>query len=114
MAVLAPTSLSQAGPFTPTALALGASDTFTYVPGVNQLLVFQNTTGSPVVINVDGANGTTVDIPGTGTTFSVATGISITVPASGSKAVRCDTISAYLSGVIAVTGGTGCNAILFN
>lgn len=112
MATLASTSLSQAGAFTPTQLVLGASDTFTYTADVNSLLVFYNTTGTPVIVTVDGSAGTTVSVPGTGTTTSVAAGVAITVPANAYKAVRLDTISAYLQGTIAMTGGTGVTAIL--
>jgi hypothetical protein len=112
MATLASTSINVAGAFTPTLLALGASDTFTYVANANSMLVFYNKTASPVVVTVDGDGGTTVSVPGTGTTLSVASGVAITVPANAFKAVRLDSISAYLQGVIAMTGGTGVDACL--
>lgn len=112
MATLASTSINVSGAFTPTKLALGASDTFTYVANANSMLMFYNTTASPVVITIDGSGGTTVDVPGTGTTLSVSSGTTITVPANGFKAVRLDTISAYLQGTIAMTGGTGVDACL--
>jgi hypothetical protein len=112
MATLAQTSVNQAGPFTPTKLALGASDTFTFTSGSNQLLILYNTTASPVVVTLDGSGGTTVTIPNTGQTYDVSAGLAITVPANAFKAVRLDTISAYCAGTIALTGGTGVHACL--
>lgn len=112
MATLAPTSLSQSGPFLATQIILGASDTFTYVQGVNSKLILQNPTAGSLTITIDGASGTTVDVPGTGTTFSVAAGLAVTVAAGTTKVVRLDTIPSYLQGIISVTGGTGAVAIL--
>lgn len=113
MATLAQTSLSQSGAFTVTKLALGASDTFTYTANTNQLLVLENTTGSPVVVTIDGSGATTISPTGYGGTVDVSGGYAISVPANSFKAVRLDTISAFLSGTIAVTGGTGVTAVLF-
>lgn len=112
MATLAQTSVHVAGAFTPTKLSLGSSDTFTFTQDSNQLLMLYNTTGSPVVITIDGAGGTTITPVGYGKTYSVAAGTTITVPANGFKAVRLDTIAAYCQGVIAMTGGTGVDACL--
>lgn len=108
MATISNTSLAVAGPFNPTKTILGASDVLTFTAGTNQMLVMYNITASPVVVTIDGASGTTVSVPGAGaTTVSVASGLDVTVPADGFTVVRCDTIPAYLNGVVAVTGGTG-------
>jgi hypothetical protein len=112
MATLAKTNINVAGAFTPTKLSLGSSDTFTYTPGTNSILVLYNTTASPITVTIDGASGTTVPVPNTGATLDVSAGIAITVPANAYKAVRLDTISAYLNGTIAMTGGTGVDAVL--
>lgn len=112
MATLASTNVNVSGAFTPTKLSLGASDTFTYVANANSTLVFYNTTGAPVVITIDGSGATTVSVPNTGTTVDISAGVAITVPANAFKAVRLDTISSYLAGTIAMTGGTGVDACL--
>lgn len=115
MATLVNSNKNVAGPFQPTKLVLTASDTFTYVPGANQELILYNITGSPVVVTLDGAGGTTVTVPGAGaSTFSVASGLPVTVPANDWQVVRLDTISAYLQGVIAMTGGVGVIAALIS
>lgn len=112
MATLAKTNINVSGAFTPTELVLSASDTFTYTPGTNSILVFYNTTASPVTVTIDGASGTTVPVPNTGTTLDISAGVAITVPANAFKAVRLDTIPAYLNGVIAMTGGVGVTACM--
>lgn len=113
MATLVTSSKNVLGPFLPTKLVLGASDTFTYVQGSGQELYLYNITASPVPVVLDGASGTTVAVPGCGaTTVSVAAGLTVTVPANDWQIVRCDTIPAYLNGTIAMTGGTGVIAIL--
>lgn len=113
MATLVTSSKNVLGPFLPTKLILTASDTFTYVPGTNQELILYNITGSAVVVTIDGAGGTTLPVAGAGAaTFSVASGIAITVPANDWQIVRLDTIPAYCNGVIAMTGGVGVIAVL--
>jgi hypothetical protein len=108
MAAISVTSKNVAGPFNATLTTLTSSDTMTYTPNVGQELFLWNPTGSPVVVTVDGAGGTTVPVPDAGAaTFSVASGLAITVPANGVSITKLDTVKAYLKGAIAVTGGTG-------
>ena len=108
MAAISNTSKSVLGAFTPTKTILSASDTLTFTEGTGQELLMYNITGSPVVVTLDGASGTTVVVPGTGgTTLSVASGYAVTVAANGFSIVRLDTIPAYLNGAVAVTGGVG-------
>lgn len=108
MATIINTSKNVAGAFTASKTTLTASDTLTYVPNVNAELIMYNTTGSPVNVTIDGSAGTTVPVPGAGAqTFSVATGLVVAVPANEFVVIRLDTISAYLNGTVAVTGGTG-------
>lgn len=99
-------------PVTITRTSLSASDTLTYTSGGNQVLVLYNTTASPVTVTITGSTATTISPAGYGATVSVASGIAIVVPASGTKAVCLDKISAYLSGNITVTGGVGVDAHL--
>lgn len=108
MALIAETSINQAGPFTPTKTVLSAADTLVYTANSGQMLVCYNITGVDVNVTIDGSAGTTVTVPGTGgTTLSVAAGLVVTVPANGFKVVSLDKVSAYAQGTVAVTGGVG-------
>lgn len=114
MATITATSLAQAGIITPTVFTLGASDTLTYTPGVNGILVIQNGTASAVTtLNIDGDGGTTVPVPDTGSTFSVASGLTFPSIAAGDfRVVRLDTIKAYLQGTVTISGGSGMKAFI--
>ena len=115
MAAIGITSKNVLGPFTPTKTILSASDTLTYTSGAGQELILYNITGSPVVVTLDGASGTTVAVPGCGAaTLSVAAGLDVTVPANGFQMVRLDTVPAYLVGAVTVTGGVGVIACITN
>lgn len=115
MAVIAATNGRQNGAFTVTRTALGASDTLTYLPRTNQVLELFNTTASPVVVTIDGSTSSAAyPVPGTGGTMDLTAGKAVTVPANGTVAIRLDTIAAYLGGTVAVTGGTGVTAHLYN
>lgn len=107
MAAIPSTSTAQQGDFVVSKITLGASDTLTYSANTGQYLVLDNPTASPIVVTIDGASATNIPIVGTGTTFDVSAGKAVTVAAGVTKAIKLDTISAYLSGAIAVTGGTG-------
>jgi len=113
MATLSPTSISVAAAFTPTTLTLGASDTMTFTANLGALLVLYNVTVGALTPNLDGADGTTVSIPDTGATYSVASGYTFPSIAAGAYAVvRLDSIKAFLQGAVTITGGTGIKAIL--
>jgi hypothetical protein len=106
MALLTQVTVSGAGvPVNHTRATMSASDTLTYVGGSGQHLILYNTTGVPVVLTIIGSTATT--IPGYGAPISVAAGKTITVPATQTTSVLLDSISAYLSGVITLTGGVG-------
>lgn len=96
----------------PTVTTLTASDVLTYNTAKQQLLVLENTTASPVVVTVDGSTGTTIAVGGYGS-VDVSAGKTITVPANGYQYVKLSAISAFLSGTVAVTGGVGVKAMLF-
>lgn len=113
MATIAPTSINQGAPFAPVVTTLTASDTLTYKPSTKQLLLLTNTTGTTVTVTIDGAGGTTISPSGYGGTISVAAGKTISVGANASQAIKLVDISAFLQGVVAVTGGVGVTAILF-
>jgi hypothetical protein len=102
----------QNGPVTLTRTTMTASDTLTYSPGARQMLFLYNTTASAVNITITGSTATSVNVPGYGS-VSVAAGKVVSVPASQSVLVDLDDISAYLSGTITLTNGTGVTAHLF-
>ena len=109
MALVPVTSKNTAAPVTVASIALGTSgDTLTYVANASQELILTNTSVSAVIVTIDGAGGTTIAVPGTGgATFSVASGYTVTVPASGMSVVQLDSISSFLQGVVAISAATG-------
>jgi hypothetical protein len=111
MATLVATTLTGSnGPVTATRNVLSASDVLPVSSGILELY---NTTGSPVVVTIDGSTATTIAPAGFGGTVDISAGKAITVPATGTVILNLATISAFLSGTIAVTGGTGVTAHLY-
>ena len=115
MATIAGTAARKNGAFTVTRTALTASDTLSYLPRSGQILELFNTTASPVTVTIDGsASSASYAVVGAGTTVDLTAGLAVVVPANGTVSILLDTISAYLSGTVAVTGGTGVTAHLYN
>lgn len=106
MATIVRTNVSGAGRKTVTETTLtGTADTFTY--GTGDRLIMRNPTGGALTPTIDGADGTTVAVPGVGD-VSVASGYAVGSIAAGAMVtIDLDTIAAYLQGAIAITGGTG-------
>lgn len=114
MAVITNTQVSgQQGAVTMAQTTMSVSDTLTYVGGTHQKLMLENTTGSPLTATIIGSLATTVSPSGLGGTVSVAAGYPVTVAAGATKIVDLDTIAAYLSGAISVTGAATMTARLF-
>lgn len=113
MAAITPTTATGVGAFSVTEVTLTSSDTLTFNTSQKQLLVLRNDTAGSLTATIDGDGGTTVSVDGLGA-VSVASGLAIAVPAGEKKAVVLNTIRHYLQGVVAVTGGTGLKAQLFN
>jgi len=107
-----------AAPFQVTVTTLTAADTLAYVPKKNQVLELRNTTASPVVVTLDGdAASATFPIPGTGgTTTNLSGGKDITVPGviGATMVVPLDSLTNYLQGAVAVTGGVGVTATVLS
>ncbi len=101
------------GAFSSTESTLTSSDTITVAPAKLQLLSLRNATAGALTVVIDGADGTTVSIPGYGT-VSVASGYSISLAAGEQKAVILSTISMFLQGVVTITGGTGAKIQIFD
>jgi hypothetical protein len=110
MAAITATAIGVAGGTTVTRTTLGASDTMTYNASRDPVLILDNVTAGALTPNIDGAGGTTQAVPGIGS-VSVASGYTTPSIAAGAcLAIPLKTISAYLQGVITVTGGTGIKA----
>lgn len=97
-----------------TQTTLGASDTLTYISGRGQTLVLNNPTGGSLTVTIDGSGSTTISPSGYGGTVDVSNGYAVTVAAGAVKAVNLDTISAFLSGTVTLTGASGMVATLYN
>lgn len=113
MATLTPTSASVDGYAASTVNTLTAADVIVFNSAKTQLLQFRNTTASPVVITIDGSASTAVKIPNTGKTFDAPAGLQITVAANGTGSVVLKSISAFMQGTVALTGGVGLEAVLY-
>lgn len=113
MAAITSINAGQAGAFVATGTVLGADDTIAFKSTRKQLLVLTNSTGGPLTATLDGADGSTVTVPGLGS-VSVAAGLPIAVPAGQACAVVLGTVSAYCKGVVHLTGGSGLTAQLFD
>lgn len=112
MAAITATSMTGSGARVVTRTTLGASDTFTYNASKNPVLILDNVTAGALTPNIDGAGGTTVDVPGLGS-VSVASGLTLASIGAGVEvAIPLATIREYLVGVITVTGGSGIKASL--
>lgn len=112
MATIARTSLQGSGARVATATTLTAADTLVYGGvGSREVLELRNGTAGALTVTIDGADGTTVPVAGLGS-VSVAAGYSTgSIAAGATVAIPLDSISEYLRGVVAVTGGTGITAI---
>lgn len=114
MATLTPTLTTGSGARAATENTLTASDTFAYLPTQGQILVLRNGTGGALTVTIDGDGGATVPVAGVGN-VDVSAGYSTGEIAAGAVvAIPLDSISQYLQGTIAMTGGTGISAILLN
>ena len=114
MATIAGTAMTGLGSRAVTETTLTASDTFTYEAGTGQILIIRNDTGGAITVTIDGDGGSTVAVPGIGD-VDVSSGYSTGSIADGNLvAIPLDTIKRYLTGTIAVTGGSGAEAVLLN
>jgi hypothetical protein len=113
MAAISSINARQAGAFAAAITTLSADDTITFDSGRKQLLVFRNTTGGSLTVTIDGADGTTVTVPGIGP-VSVAAGLAIMVGAGLSVAVVLNTVREYCQGVVHLTGAATLTAQLFD
>lgn len=107
----------QANQYNATVNTLTAADVLVYTPRKNMQMELRNTTASPVVVTLDGSTASNAfPVPGAGnTTVDLSAGKTITVPGviGATVMVPLDTMSNYLQGTVAVTGGVGVTAIVY-
>ena len=112
MATIAATSMTGSGSRAVTETTMTSSDTLVYNPDRNPVLILRNGTAGALTVTLDGSGGTTVPVSGVGS-VSVAAGYATASIAAGAMhAIPLNSISAYLQGTIAITGGTGISASL--
>ena len=113
MATITATTLAGSAARTVTRTTLGSSDTFTFNASKNPILVLDNVTAGALTVVIDGASATTQTVAGIGV-IDLSAGYSTgSIAAGACVAIPLTTISSYLTGVIAVTGGSGMKATLF-
>lgn len=114
MADIAPTLMTGPGQRALVETTLGSSNAFTYQPGAGQILILRNPTAGALSPVIDGADGTVFPVPGIGN-VDVSAGYAVGSIAAGAvRAIPLDTIAAYLSGAINISGATGIVASLLN
>lgn len=112
MAVIAATSLGGSGSRAVTITTLGASDTLVFNPDKNPVLILNNVTAGALTPTIDGDGGTTepcagigdIDVSGGLTLASIGVGDTVLIP--------LNSISAYLKGIVTITGGDAIEAQL--
>jgi len=113
MPAITATSMLGAGSRVVTQTTLNGTDSFTYNPTKNPVMILANTTGAPITATFVGSTATTVSFDGV-PSVSVAAGYATTAIAAttGVVAVPLNTIKEYLRGTLTITGGTGLTATL--
>lgn len=112
MAAVTATSVRGDGVKTVVTTTLGSSDTLTYRPSFNPILILTNETGGALTPKIDGADGSTVPVAGVGN-IDVSAGYTFaSIANGGTVAINLSSIAAFLKGVITITGGSGIKAKL--
>lgn len=112
MAAITATDMAGSGSRAVTVTTLGASDTLTFNTDKKPTLYLNNITGGPLTPLIDGDGGTTTPCPGVGD-VDVSAGLTLSsIGAGDTVAIPLNSISAYLKGIVTITGGTGIEASL--
>ena len=113
MATITATSMTGPEDRVVTRTTLGASDTFTYNGSKAPILILDNVTAGALTVTIDGADApAALTVAGVGS-LNLSTGfVTSEIAAGACVAIPLVSISQYLAGVIAVTGGTGIKATL--
>lgn len=106
MAVIASmTTRDKAGDFEVVPTELTGTDSLVYNAAAVQTLYIRNDTAGVVTLIIDGADVTTVSLPGQGRPIDNSSGYTIALTAGQTRAVVLSSIRNFLSGAVAVTGG---------
>jgi len=113
MPAIVATSMLGAGSRVITETTLNGTDSFTFNPTKNPIMILKNTTAGPLTATFVGSTATTVSFDGV-PSVSVAAGYATTAIAAttGVVAVPLNSIKEYLRGTLTITGGTGLTATL--
>jgi hypothetical protein len=112
MAVITASKITGSGQKPVTETVLGASDTLVYNRETSPVLYLNNETAGPLTPLIDGDGGTTVPCAGIGD-VDVSAGLLLSsIAANAVVAIPLNSISAYLNGVVTITGATGIVASL--
>lgn len=85
----------------------GTLDTFVYDSTAKSVLILRNPTAGALSPVIDGDGATNINVPGAGS-FDISGGYAVgSIAVGDAVAIPLDSISAYLAGTIAITGGTG-------
>lgn len=112
MGTITPTSMTGTGDRVVNETTMTSSDTFAFKSSARSILVLRNPTGGALTPTIDGDGASTVGVSGVGN-VDISSGFALaSIPAGDVAAIPLDTISRYLDGTIAITGGTGLVAAL--
>lgn len=112
MADIVKTSVTGSGQKAVTVTTLGASDTLVFKDGVDASLVLNNVTAGALTPLIQGADAITENCKGL-LPFDTSVGLTLTSIGIGDTVIiPLDSISAYLKGIVTVTGGDGIEAQL--
>lgn len=112
MAAITATSMTGSGSRAVVVTTLGASDTLTFNTDKVPVLILNNVSGGALTPLIDGDGGTITPCAGVGD-IDVSAGLTLTSIGIGETvAIPLNSISAYLQGVITITGGTAIEATL--
>jgi len=112
MGTIAATNMRASGAVTVTMTTLTASDDFVYNAGRRAVLILNNVTRGTLTPVIDGDGASSVGVAGVGP-VDISGGYNVPSIAAGTiAAIQLDSIREYLAGTIAITGGTGIEAML--
>lgn len=113
MAAITATSMAGPGSRVVTRTTLGTSDTFTFNSNKSPIMILDNVTAGALTVTIDGAAApTALTVAGVGSLDLSAGFVTASIAAGACVAIPLNSISQYLAGTIAVTGGTGIKATL--
>ena len=112
MAEITASSITGSNAQAVTVTTLGASDTFVFNAASNPVLILNNVSVGALTPLIDGDGGTTVPCSGIGN-IDVSAGLTLaSIGIGDTVAIPLNSISAYLSGTITITGGDAIEAQL--